>query len=73
VLEGVVTRPGDMDVIWVNGFGFPREKGGIMHWSSGIGFAEIAEIIDRDFRPEDPARWPVCDFIALEEILRIAT
>ena len=71
VLEGVVTRPGDMDVIWVNGFGFPREKGGILHWSHGIGFAEIAEIIDRDFRPEDPARWPVCDFASLEEIIGI--
>ena len=71
VLEGVVTRPGDMDVIWVNGFGFPREKGGILHWSYGIGFAEIAEIIDRDFRPEDPARWPVCDFSSLGEIIGI--
>lgn len=31
--EGVATRPGDIDVALVNGYGFPRWKGGPVHWA----------------------------------------
>ncbi len=34
--EGIVQRPGDIDVVWVNGYGWPRATGGIMWWA-GIG------------------------------------
>lgn len=32
VSTGVCQRPEDMDVIWVNGYGFPRWRGGPMYW-----------------------------------------
>ncbi|MCG7521434.1 3-hydroxyacyl-CoA dehydrogenase NAD-binding domain-containing protein [Ruegeria sp. Ofav3-42] len=33
--EGIAEKPGDIDVVFVNGYGFPRYKGGPMHHSSG--------------------------------------
>lgn len=31
--EGLATRASDLDVIWVNGYGFPRWRGGPMHYA----------------------------------------
>lgn len=34
VLEaGIAERPGDVDVIWTLGYGFPRDRGGPMYWA----------------------------------------
>jgi 3-hydroxyacyl-CoA dehydrogenase len=33
--EGLATRASDLDVIWVNGYGFPRWRGGPMHFVNG--------------------------------------
>ena len=35
--SGVCSRPSDMDVVWVNGYGFPRWRGGPMHWQGAQG------------------------------------
>ena len=39
--EGIATRPGDCDLIWVNGYGFPNWRGGPMHYADEIGLAHI--------------------------------
>ena len=39
--EGKAYRAGDIDVMWLNGFGFPRYRGGLMYWADGIGVAEV--------------------------------
>ncbi|WP_323013583.1 3-hydroxyacyl-CoA dehydrogenase NAD-binding domain-containing protein [Devosia sp.] len=31
--EGVAQRPGDIDVVLVNGYGFPKWEGGVVHWA----------------------------------------
>ncbi len=31
--EGIVTRASDIDVVWANGYGFPRTLGGPMYWA----------------------------------------
>ncbi|MFN7398024.1 MAG: 3-hydroxyacyl-CoA dehydrogenase NAD-binding domain-containing protein [Sandaracinobacter sp.] len=31
--EGIAQRPGDIDVVWVNGYGWPRATGGVMYWA----------------------------------------
>ena len=31
--EGIVARSSDIDVVWVNGYGFPRHLGGPMYWA----------------------------------------
>lgn len=30
---GIAERPGDVDVIWTLGYGFPRDRGGPMYWA----------------------------------------
>ncbi|MBL8701458.1 MAG: enoyl-CoA hydratase/isomerase family protein, partial [Alphaproteobacteria bacterium] len=37
--EGIALRPGDVDVVWVNGYGFPDHLGGPLHWADRIGMA----------------------------------
>jgi 3-hydroxyacyl-CoA dehydrogenase len=31
--EGIAYRSSDVDVMWINGFGFPRYRGGLMYWA----------------------------------------
>lgn len=53
--EGIATRAGDIDVIWTNGYGFPRHRGGPMHYADSVGvdvvYQKICEFRDR-FGPE---------------------
>ena len=39
--EGKALRASDIDVMWLNGFGFPRYRGGLMFWADGIGAREV--------------------------------
>ncbi|HZT48556.1 MAG TPA: 3-hydroxyacyl-CoA dehydrogenase NAD-binding domain-containing protein [Hyphomicrobiaceae bacterium] len=39
--EGKAIRASDIDVMWLNGFGFPRYRGGLMYWADTIGAREI--------------------------------
>jgi 3-hydroxyacyl-CoA dehydrogenase len=41
--EGIAYRPGDIDVVWVAGYGFPDHRGGPMFMADQIGLATIAE------------------------------
>ena len=41
--EEIATRPGDCDLIWVNGYGFPSWRGGPMHYADEIGLSQILE------------------------------
>jgi 3-hydroxyacyl-CoA dehydrogenase len=40
--EGVAIRGSDIDVVWVNGYGWPMYRGGPMYWADAIGLAEVA-------------------------------
>jgi 3-hydroxyacyl-CoA dehydrogenase len=39
--EGKALRASDIDVMWLNGFGFPRYRGGLMYWADTIGVREV--------------------------------
>ncbi len=41
--EGIAIRGSDIDVVWVNGYGWPVYRGGPMHWADSVGLAEIVE------------------------------
>jgi 3-hydroxyacyl-CoA dehydrogenase len=41
--EGIARRPGDIDVIWVYGYGFPAWRGGPMHYADSVGLAHIRD------------------------------
>jgi len=44
--EGIAARPLDIDLIWIYGYGFPRYRGGPMHWADEIGPAQILERLE---------------------------
>jgi 3-hydroxyacyl-CoA dehydrogenase len=44
--EGISYRPGDIDVVWTSGFGFPDFRGGPMHMADAIGLPVIAARMD---------------------------
>jgi 3-hydroxyacyl-CoA dehydrogenase len=39
--EGIAQRPGDIDVVWVNGYGFPRVRGGPMQFADETGLGQV--------------------------------
>jgi 3-hydroxyacyl-CoA dehydrogenase len=41
--EGIALRPGDIDVIWIYGYGWPIYRGGPMHYADSVGLKQIAE------------------------------
>jgi 3-hydroxyacyl-CoA dehydrogenase len=40
--EGIAARPGDIDVVWLNGYGWPSWRGGPMYFADQVGLAKIA-------------------------------
>ncbi|RWC38546.1 MAG: 3-hydroxyacyl-CoA dehydrogenase [Mesorhizobium sp.] len=44
--EGIAARASDIDVVWVNGYGFPVGKGGPLFWAGLEGAARIVERLD---------------------------
>jgi 3-hydroxyacyl-CoA dehydrogenase len=41
--EGVALRASDIDVVWVNGYGWPVYRGGPMYWADSVGLGKIVE------------------------------
>ncbi|MGI4796847.1 MAG: 3-hydroxyacyl-CoA dehydrogenase family protein, partial [Janthinobacterium lividum] len=41
--EGISYRPGDIDVVWTAGYGFPADRGGPMFMADQIGLRKIAD------------------------------
>jgi 3-hydroxyacyl-CoA dehydrogenase len=44
--EGIALRPGDIDTIWINGYGFPAWRGGPMHHADAIGLPVVSERLE---------------------------
>jgi 3-hydroxyacyl-CoA dehydrogenase len=47
VEEGIAARPGDIDVVYCHGYGFPAWRGGPLHWADTLGLAKVAAEIAR--------------------------
>ncbi|MGH8133206.1 MAG: 3-hydroxyacyl-CoA dehydrogenase NAD-binding domain-containing protein, partial [Steroidobacteraceae bacterium] len=56
VAEGIALRASDIDVVYVNGYGFPRYKGGPMYWAQQAGLKRVVETMRR-LAPTHGARW----------------
>jgi 3-hydroxyacyl-CoA dehydrogenase len=41
--EGIAARPGDIDVIWVYGYGFPSWRGGMMFYADSVGLGHVRD------------------------------
>lgn len=49
--EGIAARAGDIDVIWTNGYGFPRYRGGPMHYANEVGLQNVYQrVVDFEQR-----------------------
>lgn len=43
--EGIAQRPGDIDTVWIYGYGFPRQRGGPMFYADSVGLKEIYDVM----------------------------
>lgn len=43
--EGIALRPGDIDIVWTNGYGFPVYRGGPMFYADTIDLTKVYETI----------------------------
>ncbi|WP_299358890.1 3-hydroxyacyl-CoA dehydrogenase NAD-binding domain-containing protein [uncultured Paracoccus sp.] len=58
VEDGTALRPIDVDAVLLNGYGFPRFRGGPLHYADQLGAAEIVSRADR-YAQEDPYYWQI--------------
>ncbi|MBX2839338.1 MAG: enoyl-CoA hydratase/isomerase family protein [Gammaproteobacteria bacterium] len=56
--EGIAESAKDIDLVTVFGYGFPRWRGGLMHYADSLGVESIIEKINR-YAKEDPIPWKV--------------
>ena len=61
--EGKALRASDIDVMWLNGFGFPRYRGGLMFWADGIGVREVYGQVSA-WHEQYGARWKPARMLA---------
>ena len=43
VEEGIAQRPGDIDIVYIYGYGFPASRGGPMHYADAFGLKRVYE------------------------------
>ena len=41
--EGIAQRPGDIDIVYIYGYGFPASRGGPMHYADAVGVKLVYE------------------------------
>jgi 3-hydroxyacyl-CoA dehydrogenase len=63
--ENKAQRPSDIDVIWLNGYGWPADKGGPMFYGDQVGAAAVLERM-QTLGAQDP------DFAPAETLKRLA-
>ena len=44
--EGIAVRPGDVDVVWVYGYGFPAFRGGPLRWADSLGLRAVVDDLE---------------------------
>lgn len=45
--EGIAIRSSDIDVVWMNGYGFPRYRGGPMHYADSLGLDVVLDTVHK--------------------------
>ncbi|KAG8432640.1 hypothetical protein GDO86_017041 [Hymenochirus boettgeri] len=58
--DGIATSPEDIDVIYNNGYGWPKYRGGPMYYAATTGLAKVYETLDRNYKanPDIPSMKP---------------
>lgn len=57
--EGIAARASDIDVVYLNGYGFPRHRGGPMQYANEVGLPAVVKALQRfaDTPGADRAAW----------------
>ncbi len=66
--DGIALRAGDIDVVYVDGYGFPSHRGGPMWHADAVGLPRVLERV-RQFHDEHGERWrpaPLLERLAAE-------
>ena len=58
VEDGIALRPLDVDMVFLFGYGFPRFRGGPLHYADTIGAVELVRRIEA-YAQEDGHFWQV--------------
>ena len=62
VEEGIAERPLDIDMVMVNGYGFPRRRGGPMHYADEVGLENVKSNM-ACVAAQSPDSWVVSDML----------
>lgn len=54
--EGIAQKASDIDLVTVHGYGFPKQRGGLMHFADHVGVGEIERQL-RELEAEDAIVW----------------
>lgn len=55
--EKIALRAGDIDVVWIKGYGFPSWRGGPMHWAEAAGLEKVASAIQKYRETYGAGQW----------------
>ena len=60
---GITVRASDIDVIWTSGYGFPRHRGGPMHYADSIGVDRVYATLSEYRERFGPTYWDVPELL----------
>lgn len=52
--KGIAAKPGDIDVVYTTGYGFPAWRGGPLYWADSIGLPTVLAAIEKLHGGQDP-------------------
>ena len=58
--EGIAASAAAVDLVTVHGYGFPRWRGGLLHYAESLGYRRIVADLEA-LAVEDPVAWKVSD------------
>lgn len=61
--EGIAMRSGDIDIIWLNGYGFPPYRGGPMFYADTVGLNNVYDAVSR-YNDEQGQFWEPAPLLA---------
>jgi 3-hydroxyacyl-CoA dehydrogenase len=62
--ERIAQRASDIDLVYLNGYGFPVWRGGPMFYADTVGLAEVVSAMNRYARGVNPAQWKPAPLLA---------
>ena len=61
--EGIALRASDIDIIWLNGYGFPPYRGGPMFYADTVGLKNVYDAVSR-YNDEQGQFWEPAPLLA---------